>query len=66
MISGIFGYKMPIIQFHFIPPYIDDIYLQDDIKEKYIKNIVDTVTLLSFLGFTVRAEKSQFFTNPRA
>ena len=29
---------------------IDDIYLQDDRKEKYIKYITDTVTLLKVFG----------------
>ena len=45
---------------HDISAYIDDIYLQDDTKENCIKNITDTVTLLSSLGFTVHAKKSQF------
>ena len=45
---------------HDISAYIDDIYLQDDTKENYIKNIIDTVTLLRSLGFTVHVEKSQF------
>ena len=45
---------------HDISAYIDDIYLQDDTKENCIKNIIDTVTLLRSLGFTVDAEKSQF------
>ena len=40
--------------------YIDDIYLQEDTKENCIKNIIDSVTLLRSLGFTVHAEKSQF------
>ena len=44
---------------HDISAYIDDIYLQDDTKENWIINIIDTVTLLR-LGFTVDAEKSQF------
>ena len=45
---------------HDISAYIDDIYLQDDTKGNCIKNIIDTVTLLRSLGFTVHAEKSQF------
>ena len=45
---------------HDISAYIDDIYLQDDTKVNCIKNIIDTVTLLRSLGFTVHAEKSQF------
>ena len=45
---------------HNISAYIDDIYLQDDTKENCIKNIIDTVTLLRSLGFTIPAEKSQF------
>ena len=45
---------------HDISAYIDDIYLQDDTKANCIKNIIDTVTLLRSLGFTVHAEKSQF------
>ena len=45
---------------HDISAYIDDVYLQDDTKENYIKNIIDTVKLLRSLGFTVHAEKSQF------
>ena len=40
--------------------YIDDIYLQDDTKGNCIKNILDTVTLLRSLGFTIHAKKSQF------
>ena len=43
-----------------ISAYIDDIYRQDDAKENCIINIIDTVTLLRSLGFTVHAEKSQF------
>ena len=45
---------------HNISAYIDDIYLQDDTKENCIKNIIDIVTLLRSLGFTIPAEKSQF------
>ena len=45
---------------HDISAYVDDIYLQDDTKENCIKNIIDTVTLLRSLGFTVHVEKSQF------
>ena len=33
---------------------------QDDTNENCIKNIVDSVTLLRSLEFTVHAEKSQF------
>ena len=45
---------------YIISAYIDDIYRQDDAKENCIINIIDTVTLLRSLGFTVHAEKSQF------
>ena len=45
---------------YIISGYIDDIYRQDDAKENCIINIIDTVTLLRSLGFTVHAEKSQF------
>ena len=48
---------------HDISAYIDNIYFQDDTKEKCIKNILDTVTLLRSLRFTVHAEKLQFFSN---
>ena len=44
---------------HDISAYINDIYFQDDTKENWTINIIDTVTLLR-LGFTVDAEKSQF------
>ena len=43
---------------HDITAYIDDIYFQDDTKENCIINIIDTVTLLRSLGFTVHLEKS--------
>ena len=45
---------------HDISAYIDDIYLEDDTKENCIKNILDTVTLLRSLGFTIHAKNSQF------
>ena len=45
---------------HEISAYVDDIYLQDDTKEKYIKNIVDTVALLRCLAFSLQTGKLQF------
>ena len=45
---------------HDISAYINDTYLQDDAKENCIQNIIDTITLLRFLGFTIHAERSQF------
>ena len=45
---------------HDIPAYVDDICLQDDTNGKCIKNIIDTVTLLRSLEFTVHAERLQF------
>ena len=45
---------------HEISAYVDDIYLQDDTKEKYIKNIVDTVALLRCLAFSLHTGKLQF------
>ena len=45
---------------HGTSTYIDDIYLRDNTKENCTKNAMGTVRLLRSLGFTVRAEKSQF------
>ena len=45
---------------HEISAYVDYIYLQDETKEKYIKNIVDTVAPLRCLAFSLRTGKLQF------
>ena len=39
----------------------DDIYFQYDPKENCIKNIIDTVSLLRSLAFTVHAKNHNFY-----
>lgn len=45
---------------HLSSGYIDDSYLQGDIYQDCLANVVDTVKLFDKLGFVVHAEKSVF------
>ena len=38
--------------------YVDDSYLQGNDFEECLKNVIETINILRFLGYTIHAEKS--------
>lgn len=50
---------------HLNSGYIDDSYLQGDTSKECYKNVVDTVTLFTQLGFHVHPEKSVFIPSQK-
>ena len=50
---------------HLNSGYIDDSYLQGDTSKECYKNVVDTVTLFTKLGFHVHPEKSVFIPSQK-
>ena len=50
---------------HLNSGYIDDFYLQGDTSKECYKNVIDTVTLFTKLGFHVHPEKSVFIPSQK-
>ena len=40
--------------------YGDDLYLQGDDYQEYFPNVLNTIEIVIFLGFTIHADKSKF------